>query len=46
VARIEFWGGVGVISPYRLHPVGGPARLVVEYARAYDFAGQPVRARS
>jgi ribonuclease J len=33
-------------SPYRLHPVGGPARLVVEYARAYDFAGQPVRARS
>jgi len=26
-------------SPYRLHPVGGPYRLVAEYARAYDFNG-------
>jgi hypothetical protein len=31
-------------SPYRLHPVGGPARLVAEYGRAYDFAGRPVPA--
>jgi ribonuclease J len=29
-------------SPYRLHPVGGTARLVVDYARAYDFAGRPL----
>jgi ribonuclease J len=33
-------------SPYRLHPVGGPTRLVVEYARAYDFAGRPPPAGS
>jgi ribonuclease J len=26
-------------SPYRLHPVGGPRRLVVDYAQAYDFNG-------
>ena len=29
-------------SPHRLHPVGGPARVVVDYARRYDFAGRPV----
>ena len=28
-------------SPYRLHPVGGTARLVVSFARGYDFAGRP-----
>ena len=33
-------------SPYRLHPVGGTARLVVDYARAYDFAGRPLPAGS
>ena len=33
-------------SPYRLHPVGGTARLVVDYARAYDFAGRPLPASS
>jgi ribonuclease J len=27
-------------SPYRLHPVGGPARLVVDFGQAYDFAGR------
>jgi ribonuclease J len=26
-------------SPYRLHPVGGPHRLVADYAQAYDFNG-------
>jgi ribonuclease J len=31
-------------SPHRLHPVGGPARVVVDYARAYDFAGRPLAA--
>jgi ribonuclease J len=29
-------------SPYRLHPVGGPARVVVEYAQRYDFTGRPL----
>jgi ribonuclease J len=29
-------------NPYRLHPVGATTRLVVDYARAYDFAGRPV----
>lgn len=33
-------------SPYRLHPVGGTARLVVDFARAYDFAGRPLAARN
>jgi ribonuclease J len=27
-------------SPYRLYPVGGPARVVVEYAQRYDFKGR------
>jgi ribonuclease J len=26
-------------SPYRLHPVGGPTRVIAEYARSYDFDG-------
>jgi ribonuclease J len=26
-------------SPYRLHPVGGPYRLIADYARSYDFNG-------
>jgi ribonuclease J len=29
-------------SPYRLHPVGGPHRLVADYAQAYDFQGTPL----
>jgi ribonuclease J len=29
-------------SPRRLHPVGGPARVVVSYAQRYDFAGRPL----
>jgi ribonuclease J len=33
-------------SPYRLHPAGGTARLVVDHARAYDFAGRPLRDRA
>jgi ribonuclease J len=33
---------IHTMSPYRLHPVGGPARVVVDYARRYDFAGRPV----
>jgi ribonuclease J len=27
-------------SPGRLHPVAGTARVVVDYARGYDFAGR------
>jgi ribonuclease J len=78
VARIEFWGCVGVIgsSKVLIHDGGhrvlldlgldiprgsdlfrSPAALprgrelsarlrVVEYARAYDFAGRPLPARS
>jgi ribonuclease J len=26
-------------SPYRLHPAGGPHRLIVDYAQSYDFNG-------
>jgi ribonuclease J len=33
---------VHTTSPHRLHPVGGPARVVVDYARRYDFAGRPL----
>jgi hypothetical protein len=29
-------------SPYRLHPVGGPGRVVVEYAQRYDFTGKDI----
>ena len=29
-------------SPHRLHPVGGPVRVEVGYARRYDFAGRPL----
>ena len=29
-------------SPYRLHRVGGPARVVVEYAQRYDFTGRTI----
>lgn len=29
-------------SPYGLHPVGGPARVVVGYAQRYDFTGRPL----
>ena len=29
-------------SPRLLHPVGGPARVVVSYAQRYDFAGRPL----
>jgi hypothetical protein len=28
-------------SPSRLYPVGGPARVVIEYAQRYDFTGRP-----
>jgi ribonuclease J len=31
---------IHTFSPYRLHPVGSTTRLVVDYARAYDFAGR------
>jgi ribonuclease J len=31
-------------SPRGLHPVGGPARVVVSYAQRYDFAGRPLPA--
>jgi ribonuclease J len=31
-------------SPHGLHPVGGPARVVVGHAQRYDFTGRPVRA--
>ncbi|NUR24763.1 MAG: MBL fold metallo-hydrolase [Catenulispora sp.] len=30
-------------APERLHPVGGPRRLLPELARAYDLGGNPVR---
>ncbi|MFD0636871.1 MBL fold metallo-hydrolase [Catenulispora yoronensis] len=30
-------------APERLHPVGGPARLLAEPARAYDLGGNPIR---
>jgi ribonuclease J len=30
-------------APYRLHPVGGPERLVVEYAQPYAFPRGPLR---
>lgn len=29
-------------APERLHPVGGPVRLLAEPARAYDLGGRPV----
>ena len=29
-------------SPHRLHPVGGPTRVVVGYAQRYDLAGRPL----
>ncbi|HEV2636609.1 MAG TPA: MBL fold metallo-hydrolase [Actinocrinis sp.] len=32
---------IHTLSPYRLHPVGATTRLVVDYARSYDFAGRP-----
>jgi ribonuclease J len=31
---------IHTLSPYRLHPVGGPTRVVVGYAQRYDFAGR------
>ena len=31
-------------SPHNLHPVGGPARVVVGHARRYDFTGRPLPA--
>jgi ribonuclease J len=33
---------IHTFSPYRVHPVGATTRLVVEYARTYDFAGRAV----
>ncbi len=33
-------------SPYRLHPAGGPARVVVGYGQRYDFTGRPVPTRT
>ena len=33
---------IHTFSPYRVHPTGSTARLVVDYARAYDFAGRPL----
>ena len=33
---------IHTMSPYRLHPVGGPTRVVVDHARRYDFAGRPL----
>jgi ribonuclease J len=33
---------IHTFAPYRVHPVGSTARLVVEYAEAYDFTGRPV----
>ncbi|MBW8806425.1 MAG: MBL fold metallo-hydrolase [Catenulisporales bacterium] len=32
-------------APERLHPVGGPRRLLPDLARAYDLGGNPVRNR-
>ena len=34
---------IHTFSPYRVHPSGSTARLVVDYAQAYDFAGRPLR---
>ena len=31
---------IHTFSPYRVHPTGSTARLVVDYAQAYDFAGR------
>jgi len=33
---------IHTFSPYRVHPTGSTARLVVEYAQAYDFSGRPL----
>lgn len=33
---------IHTFSPYRVHPTGSTARLVVDYAQAYDFAGRPL----
>jgi hypothetical protein len=33
---------IHTFSPYRVHPVGGTKRLVVDYARRYDFTGRTV----
>ena len=33
---------IHTFSPYRVHPTGSTSRLVVDYARAYDFAGRPL----
>lgn len=33
---------IHTFSPYRVHPGGGTTRLVVDYARAYDFSGRPL----
>jgi ribonuclease J len=33
---------IHTFSPYRVHPTGSTARLVVDYARAYDFDGRPL----
>lgn len=30
---------IHTISPYRLHPVGGPRRLIAGYAQSYNFNG-------
>lgn len=34
---------IHTFSPYRVHPTGSTARLVVDYAQAYDFAGRTLR---
>ena len=33
---------IHTFSPYRVHPTGSTARLVVDYAQAYDFSGRPL----
>ena len=33
---------IHTFSPYRVHPTGSTARLVVDYAQAYDFGGRPL----
>lgn len=33
---------IHTLGPHRLHPVGGPVRVQVGYARRYDFAGRPL----
>ena len=35
---------IHTFSPYRVHPTGSTARLVVDYAQAYDFSGRPLEA--